>query len=84
MTKLHDDPYTVAVAKAMAAAPVPVREIARRAGVSNAYLARMALGERRCTARVGAGVAKALESIAAEAATAVRILARASKPRGKP
>lgn len=81
MTKTHDDPYTVTIAKAMATAPVPVREIARRAGISHAYLHRMAQGEVRCTERVGAAVAKALAAIAAEAATAARMAKRAHKGR---
>ena len=76
MTKTPAELLTLAVAKAMAAAPVPVRDIARRAGVSHAFLHRIAQGQVRCSERVGARVAKALEAIAAEAEAAARILRR--------
>jgi predicted transcriptional regulator len=72
MTKTHADALTVAVGKTIAAAPVTLRELARRAGVSHALLHRIVHGMVRCTPRVADAVVKALEGIAAVAQSGAR------------
>lgn len=77
MTTTRTDALTLAVAKAIAGAPVTLRALARRAGVSSAFLHRLAHRTARCTPRVAAAVAKALEGIAEEAGTEARRVRRA-------
>ncbi len=77
MTK--DDRVTAAVARAVVAAPVTLRELARRAGISHALLHRIAHRRVRATERVAAAVVKALEAIAAEASAAARDVSRSTR-----
>jgi predicted transcriptional regulator len=60
---------TRAVRHALAGAPVSLREIGRRAGVSHAQLARIVAGERNATPAVARAVADALDAIGAECVT---------------
>lgn len=60
------DSVTNAVRLALAAAPVSLREIARRAGISHAQLARIVAGERRATRGVAQATADALDAIGLE------------------
>lgn len=59
---------TRAVQHGLANAPVSLREIARRSGISHVQLARIVSGERNATQAVGRAIANALETIAAESA----------------
>jgi len=77
MTTTHSDPLTLAVAKAIAGAPVTLRELARRAGISAAFLHRIAHRTAGCTPRVADAVAKALEGIAQDADAEARRVRRA-------
>lgn len=65
------------VAEAIRAAPVTVRELARRAGISHAQLARIVLGERNATPTVAEAVARALDGIGQAAARAAARVRRA-------
>jgi hypothetical protein len=56
------------VRRALSDAPVSLREIARRAGVSHVQLARIVTGARPATPTVAAAVARALEGIGADCA----------------
>ena len=58
---------TRAVQHALVNAPVSLRELARRTGVSHVQLARIVSGERNATESVAATVADALDAIADEA-----------------
>ena len=60
---------TRAVRRGLVEAPVSLREIGRRAGVSHAQLARIVAGERNATHAVAGAVAKALNEIEAECAS---------------
>lgn len=60
---------TRAVRDALAGAPVSLREIGRRAGVSHAQLARIVAGERNATPAVARAVADALDEIGVECVT---------------
>jgi transcriptional regulator with XRE-family HTH domain len=60
---------TRTVQQALANAPVSLRELARRTGISHVQLARVVSGERNATQAVAAAIAEALEGIATEAAT---------------
>lgn len=77
MTTTHTDPLTLAVAKAIAGAPVTLRALARRAGISSTFLHRIAHRTAPCTPRVAAAVAKALEGIAEDAGTEARRVRKA-------
>jgi transcriptional regulator with XRE-family HTH domain len=57
---------TRTVRDALAAAPVSLREIGRRAGVSHAQLARIVAGQRPATAAVAQAVAATLATVGAE------------------
>lgn len=59
---------TRAVCHALTDAPVSLREIGRRAGVSHAQLARIVAGQRNATPAVARAVADALDAIGAECA----------------
>jgi transcriptional regulator with XRE-family HTH domain len=59
---------TRAVQQALANAPVSLRELARRTGISHVQLARVVAGERNATEAVATAVAGALDAIATEAA----------------
>ena len=61
---------TRAVRQSLAQAPVSLREVARRAGISHVHLARIVSGERNATPAVARAVVKALDAIAAESAKA--------------
>jgi transcriptional regulator with XRE-family HTH domain len=58
---------TRSVQQALANAPVSLRELARRTGISHVQLARVASGERTATKPVALAVVEALEAIAAQA-----------------
>jgi transcriptional regulator with XRE-family HTH domain len=62
---------TQAVRHALANAPVSLREVGRRAGVSHAQLARIVGGERNATPAVARAVADALDEIGAECVAGV-------------
>ena len=65
---------TKAVRKALTEAPVSLREIGRRSGVSTAQIARLAAGERNATPAIATAIAKALDTLSADcAAGAARI-----------
>lgn len=59
---------TRTVQQALANAPVSLRELARRTGISHVQLARVVSGERNATESVAKAVADALDAIATEAA----------------
>jgi len=63
---------TRVVRDAIAAAPVTMRELSRRCGVSHAQLARIVAGERNATTAVAKAVEDALDAIGADAASAAR------------
>lgn len=68
------DPLTKAVRAALAASPLSIRDLARRAGISKSHLARFASGERRVTPEAAEAVLSALEAVGAEcAAQAARV-----------
>ncbi len=60
---------TRAVQKSLEEAPVSLRDLGRRAGISHVQLARIIAGERNATPAVAEAVADALDRIAAEAKT---------------
>jgi transcriptional regulator with XRE-family HTH domain len=65
---------TRAVCVALTGAPVSLREVGRRAGISHAQLARIVAGERNATRRVARAVTDALDAIGAESvACAARV-----------
>jgi transcriptional regulator with XRE-family HTH domain len=69
------DAVTRAVCLALNAAPVSLREVGRRAGISHAQLARIVAAERKATLRVARAVADALDAIGTEcgdSATGIR------------
>ena len=59
---------TRAVRDALVNAPVSLREIARRTGISHVQLARIVSGHRNATQDVASAVADALDTIATESA----------------
>ncbi len=59
---------TRTVQQALASAPVSLRELARRTGISHVQLARIVSGERNATEAVAEAVADALDAIATAAA----------------
>lgn len=65
----HMNALTRAVRNALANAPVSLREVGRRAGVSHAQLARIVGSERNATPAVARAVANALDEIGAECVT---------------
>lgn len=67
---------TRAVQHSLANAPVSLRELARRTGVSHVQLARIVAGERNATETVAVAVADALNAIAAEAVTEAKHVRR--------
>lgn len=62
---------TRALRHALADAPVSLRELGRRAGVSHAQLARIVAGQRNATPAVARAVADALDAIGAECVAGV-------------
>jgi transcriptional regulator with XRE-family HTH domain len=58
---------TRAVQRSLAKAPVSLRELARRTGISHVQLARIVTGERNATPAVAQAVADGLDAIATEA-----------------
>ena len=74
---------TRAVRESLAQAPVSLREIARRAGISHVLLARIVAGERNATAVVADAVTTALEAIAAESAKAAARVRRSLTTHGR-
>lgn len=67
---------TRTVQQALANAPVSLRELARRTGISHVQLARVVSGERNATAAVAEAVADALEAIAGEATKEAKCVRR--------
>jgi transcriptional regulator with XRE-family HTH domain len=67
---------TRVVRDAITSAPVTIRELSRRCGVSHAQLARIVAGERSATPFVALAVARGLEAIASEAASGARRIQR--------
>lgn len=59
---------TRAVQQSLTGAPVSLRELARRTGISHVHLARLVSGERNATEAVARALADALDTIAIEAA----------------
>ena len=59
---------TRAVQQSLTNAPVSLRELARRTGISHVQLARIVSGERNATEAVARAVATALDLIAVESA----------------
>ena len=59
---------TRAVQRSLSRAPVSLREIARRTGISHVQLARLVSGERNATDAAARAVADALDAIASESA----------------
>jgi transcriptional regulator with XRE-family HTH domain len=62
------DSLTRALKGVLASAPVSLREIGRRAGISHAQLARIVAGERVATPAVAEAVARALTEVGKECA----------------
>ena len=67
---------TAAVRRTLANAPVSLRELGRRSGISHAQLARIVAGQRNATPVVARAVADALDTIAAEALKAAALVRR--------
>lgn len=61
---------TRAVRQSLAQAPVSLREVARRAGISHVQLSRIVSGERNATPAVARAVVKAFDAIATESSNA--------------
>ena len=61
---------TRAVCRALTSAPVSLRELGRRTGVSHVLLARIVAGDRNATPTVARLVADALDTIGEESAKA--------------
>ncbi len=65
------------VAESVQQAPVSSRELARRAGVNHAFLARVVTGERNASPALAKALAAALDAIGSEAARSAARLRRA-------
>ena len=76
---METDRLTATVARVLKTAPVSVRAIAKRAGVSHVLLSLIVSGARRATVSVALAVAAALEQVGAASDEGAQLIRAAVK-----